>query len=379
VSARMFGASTVVRRVSLTVSISSLSLLLAACGGTVTGASGTAKGGACTAAPVLKQVDGLDQAARTAKLKDLAAKETGDFQIYGTMGATPDVVKPFEKEYGLKVTYVDLDSEELMQRLQTEQAAGKPQASILAENGADLQLGDTKGTLADITTPFADDLPKATVYSDWISNELNVYGVLRNTDKVPDSEAPKTWEDLADSKYDGRIGIPSGSFDLTAAIIPYMEQHDGLSEKAAIDVWTKVFKGAKIYSDEPALADAVQRGELDFGIDYIYFQSQLEKAGSKNIAWEPTVTPLVARPNGLAIPCGSPRPASGLLLLDWLLSKEGQQSWGNASGRDVTNPKFDIGALRGKTYDILYEDLITFAKDSKKWVGVHNDLLNAAR
>ncbi|MCW2760689.1 MAG: extracellular solute-binding protein, partial [Marmoricola sp.] len=372
----------VIRKVSLTASLACLSLLVVACGSGASPAANGAGGGdekGCTIDSVQKKLEGMDQDARTAELKKLADKEDGDFQLYGTVGAMPDVVVPFEKLYGIKVKVLDLDSEELLQRVDTEEAAGRPQASIVAQNGAGLELAGRKGTLAPITTPFSEGLPKDLVYSHWIANELNVYGVLRNTDAVPADEAPTTWKELADPKYDGRIGIPSGSFDLTAEIIPYLMETESLSEDEAIKLWGKVIKGATVYSDEPQLADAVQRGEMDFGINYLYFQDQLEKAGSKNIEWEPAIQPLVARPNGVAIPCGSPRPATGLLMLDWFLSKDGQTSWGTVTGRDVTNPTVDIGPLRGTSYEVRYADLTAFADEGEKWVGVHNELLRAAR
>lgn len=363
-----------------------LALLLSACGGGETDSTspGTndnqASGDDCSIAPILEEVEGLDADARADKLKDLAADESKEIQIYGSLGAdeVDAIVADFSKQQGVKITTFSANSEEVLQRLGSEEQAGRTQGDIFENNGTELQLASQEGLLAQVTSPHAEALAEEVVYPTWVGNRYNVFTVLLNPAALGGVEPPKTYGDLADPKYDGLLGVEAGNWDHFATMVKYMQEKEGMSEEEAIDVWRDITSGARVFTSNTPLAEGVEQGELGAGITYNHYYSRFVGRGSKNIQWEPAIEPQVLRPNGVGIPCSAPNPATALLLFDFFISKEGQEILGEVSNRDVTHPEVKAGLLPGTDYEKVYMDLREVISESDKWVPIWDELIRNA-
>ena len=56
--------------------------------------------------------------------------------------------------------------------------------------------------------------PAIRPHGEWVGTRLNVFVQAYNTKLVKKEELPKTWEDLTDPKWKGRLGIEAGGFRL---------------------------------------------------------------------------------------------------------------------------------------------------------------------
>lgn len=367
------------RRRCALVGALSVALLVGACGGPLK-VGGAGASGECSTTPILEQVAGMDAQARTARLTELAADEDKDISMYSSLGADElaGVLDAFADRYGVTVESFSANSEEVLQRLGSEQQAGRTQGDLVENNGTELQLASREGLLAPISSPYADPLPAEVRFPTWVGTRYNIFTVTRNSSIVSDADAPRTYLDLADPKYDGLIGVEAGNWDLFATIVEYFEQHEGMTEDQAIAVWRDITDGAKVYTSNTPLADAVEQGELGMNISYNHYYSRFVERGSTVLAWEPAIEPQVLRPNGVGIPCLAPNPATAVLLFDFFISEDGQRILGEVGNRDVTNPNVPLGLLHGKDLERVYVDLDKTISESEHWVPIYDELMRNA-
>ena len=139
------------------------------------------------------------------------AKAEGGLVLYtGLVGApsTKAIAKAFENRYGIPVQVLEARASELRERIRTEQAAGRylgdvmfnSENQVIILNAEDRSLA-THGpvpNMAGLTAPFRDDGLKSPVMT------IN-YGLLLNNRLVPPGQEPKSWRDLADPKWKGKI------------------------------------------------------------------------------------------------------------------------------------------------------------------------------
>jgi iron(III) transport system substrate-binding protein len=140
-----------------------------------------------------------------------AAKAEGRVVFYTSHGEPPEhnvqLAKLFEQKYGIHVDVLVGRSSDVQERLRSEQAAGRYLADVF-QSGASVFLALKNGgafepygalpNLANVT-----DQSLVTDLS--IPNSIQGYGILVNTRLVPADQAPKTWLDLLDPRWKGKI------------------------------------------------------------------------------------------------------------------------------------------------------------------------------
>jgi ABC-type Fe3+ transport system substrate-binding protein len=140
-----------------------------------------------------------------------AAKKEGKVVVYSMALGAPyylAVLKAFEEKYGIKVESLDLRASELAERVRTEQAAGRflGDVEIITTTMIEEQrkTGDYIEKMGAI--PNAGNLRppfKATDIS--IPAYVQPMGILINTRLVKPEDEPKSWNDLNDPKWKGKI------------------------------------------------------------------------------------------------------------------------------------------------------------------------------
>lgn len=140
-----------------------------------------------------------------------AAKKEGVVTFYtSALGQNfhGDVWASFQRKYGIRVEVLDARASELRERVRTEQASGRFLGDVMVNGAATLsrQLGE--GQLQPHGgIPNAGKLRAETKAPDdvRIPYYLHVYGVLVNTNLVKPADEPKSWWDLTDGKWKGKI------------------------------------------------------------------------------------------------------------------------------------------------------------------------------
>ena len=159
---------------------------------------------------------------RVQKLVEGAKKE-GELTIYTSaqsddMGA---LVSAFEKKYGVKVSVWRSSSEKVLQRFVTEARGNRHTMDIAETNGPELESMHREKLLEAVKSPYLADLiaPAIRPHGEWVGTRLNVFTQAYNTNLVKKEDLPKTWEDLAQPKWKGKLGIEQEDSDWLAGQI----------------------------------------------------------------------------------------------------------------------------------------------------------------
>ncbi len=153
--------------------------------------------------------EALAQDAEWAKVIE-AAKKEGKLVLYTSGVGSPfhkEVGRLFEKKYGIAFESLEARASELRERIRTEQAAGRFLGDV-HHNGATttaLMLKDGNfqphGGIPNarhLAAPFqADDVR--------VPSNVQSYGILVNRNLVKEGDEPRSWKDLLDPKWKGKI------------------------------------------------------------------------------------------------------------------------------------------------------------------------------
>jgi len=272
-----------------------------------------------------------------------AAKEERELVIYGAVD-TPDFEKTIKPEFlklypWAKISYIGLSPGEISTRIISEYKANKVSADIVINTLGSIMPVKQAGAFEKVENRMTALMayPEGTYDPEgyWHPSYGIPIVVIYNTKVVKPEELPKTWEDLADPKWKGKIAIDNPS-TLNVAATMFAHLYGSLGEEKA----EKIVKG--IAENDPILTQAasdtfnlVSGGDAYIGIgllnDYI---SAKEKGGPVEVVW---LTPAASLPVPIAVTKNAPHPNMAKLFLEWWTSSSGQMAIAK-TGRTPMHP-----------------------------------------
>ena len=251
----------------------------------------------------------------------------------------------FSRETGIKVDIISAGSGVIMKRIQAEKE--RPQGDIIWGISRSL-LQTNKAYFAPYASRNIDATPAE--YRDpnnlWIGNNLHLLVILQNTKAMPANEGPKTWNDLLDPKYKGKIAFtdPANSGSAYTTVTMLVDLWGG-GETG----WQKVkalFANMKVLNRSALVFQGVGNGEYPLGVS-------LEYAGylwSSNGAPVKTIYPAdgtYAAMEGVAIIKGGPDTEAAKKFVDWINRKETREMILRTTFRRPTRKDLDLSKLPG--------------------------------
>jgi len=299
-------------------------VLVAACGGAPTSGSGSNANDAA-GAKVYAEVNPLTGTARHDKLVELAKKEGNTLSLYTSLNAdVADVVTPaFTKATGIQVKVYRADSETILQRVLQESSARFAGSDIVETNATEMAVIADKGLTGDYQSEQRKKVNPEFQYTGWTPTRFNIFAPAWNTKRVKGDLIPKTWEDLADPKYDGLVSLEVGDSDWYMTLYDYFRKQ-GKSDAEIDKMFTDMVKGSKVAKGHSGQVELLSAGE--FGVvaaSYSYLTAKARTSGAP-VDDQPFVQPVVARANGGGVMKSAQHPATAMLFMDWYLS-DGQK------------------------------------------------------
>jgi len=303
------------------------------------------------------------------------AKKEGELSIYTSaqsddMGA---LVAAFEKKYGVKVSVWRSSSEKVLQRAVTEARGNRFTMDAAETNGPELEALHREKIFEAVKSPYlADLMPQAIVpHGEWVGTRLNVFAQAYNTSLVKKEELPKTWEELAQPRWKGKLGIEQEDIDWLAG--EYAELGEARAGKVFKDIVAN--NGVSVRKGHTLLTQLVVSGEIALALTvYNYKAEQLKRKGAP-IDWF-TIGPAIARPNGIGVAKKAPHPHAAVLFYDFEISPEGQKI---LAARDFvpTSKKVDT---RLNKVPMRFVDARVTLDEFQKWAKLYADTFtNGAR
>lgn len=252
-----------------------------------------------------------------------AAKAEREVLLYGTYPPEPfkPILDAFRADTGLKVDYVRLPTRNMFDRAVSEFTAGRLAADYL--DLTDLPLIAEyikKGMLQPYRVPnfvrISADIKDTEGRWYALIRDIQVIGV--NTAIVKKEEYPKSWKNLLDPKWKGKLGAPSidaGGSAFTA--------HTFLRQNFGEDFWKKfAAQNPRIYpAAAPTVTDLV-RGETSVvmvGISLML--GQMQRGAPIQVIFP--VEGISSFPIAGGVATTAKRPNAARLYLNWMTSRRG--------------------------------------------------------
>src|SRR5215467_7758902 len=253
-----------------------------------------------------------------------AAKKEGSVTMYTTFAEKdqPALVGPFEAKYGVKVNIWRAGTDKVLQRTLNEAAARKYNVDLIHFGSPEMEALAREKILQPASSPVHKDLRPGSVpaHRGWAATLLSVWVQVYNTGLVKKSELPRTYRDLLDPRWKGRLGIEAKDEDWFASVVDIM----GGGEKGLGFFRDLVARnGMSARTGHTLLNNMVIAGEVPLALTiYNYMPEQAKKKGAP-IDWF-VLEPAVARSNAIGVARRAPHPGAALLFYDYMLG-EGQQ------------------------------------------------------
>jgi iron(III) transport system substrate-binding protein len=260
---------------------------------------------------------------RQTKLLEGAKKE-GSLTLYAT---TPIeylrvIIAGFETKYGVKVNLWRSRSENVLQRIVSEARGGKPTFDVVECITPPMEAMRREGLLQKVSAPVHAELQAWALpaHREWAATQLYLFVQSYNTDKVSKEDLPKTYADLLDPKWKGKLSMEASDHEWFAETIKQMGEEKG--EK----FWRALIaaNGLQLRTGHSLLNNLVGAGEVPLALTvYNSDPDNLKKKGSP-IDWF-VIEPAIAIPNGVGVAQKAPHPYAAILFYEYLLGEESQQ------------------------------------------------------
>ncbi len=197
---------------------------------------------------------------------DNGAVPSGEITVYSGQGASTigALVKGFEAKAGVTVHLQEVGESELADRL-VKEGRKSPADVVVAEGSSPLGMLAINGllALADVTTSAKVDASWNSTDGTWVAMSAVACVGVGNPDKISPAELPASLLDLGGASWSGKLGIVPTSEAFQAQITVLRKTHGAEMTKA----WLEAVKGnAQVYPSNGDLLDAVDRGDIAFGL-----------------------------------------------------------------------------------------------------------------
>ena len=305
---------------------------------------------------------------RMQKLIDGAKKE-GEITIYSS-APTDDMAAltaAFEKKYGIKAKVWRASSEKVLQRGITEARGNRFDADVYETNGPELEALHREKLLQEVKSPaLADLIPQAILpHGEWVSTRVNIFTAAYNTKAIKKEDLPKTYQDLLNPKWKGKIGIEAEDADWFAGVIADLGEEPGL--KLFRDIVAA--NGISVRKGHTLLTNLVASGEVPIALTvYNYKAEQLKNKGAP-IDWFVIGKNAIARPNGIGVARKSAHPYAAVLFHEFCIT-DAQAIFAQ---RDFvpTSKKLETTLTK---MPLKFVDVKVSLDDDAKWTKLYNEI-----
>ena len=354
-------------------------LVAAGCGGSPTGGqSHTAKG----ASAVIDEINALPPSEQRGKAIELAKKESGELTLYTslTTSIATAIGAEFTKKYGIELELYQGNSETVLQKVLQEASAGHDGADVVDSNFSEMGALQDQHLLAPYRGPSLQAFPKKSQFGSWYAERYNILLPTWNTKLTKPGDEPKSWEDLADSRFKGKVALEISDADWFANVSKYWLDH-GKSQAEVDALWDQIASNAKVGKGHTTVMELLSAGQFGvMGCQYTYITDLAKEKGAPldyRGPQEKSSIPAFARPNGIGMLANTNDPASAWLFTDWILDKEGQQAIVNAGITPAMEVPGDdsYAGLNIVDYDVAG---LSDVKTMKSWDDKYDQLLQKA-
>ena len=298
-----------------------------------------------------------------------AAKKEGTLTLYTsiTQDIAQRLTEDFESKYGVKVKLWRSGDSNVLQRVLSERSGGRPVVDVINIGSIEMEMAHREKMLLPVKSPYADNLVTGSVGTnhEYVATFINLLLQTYNTNSIKEADLPKTYQDLLDPKWQGRLGIEATDEEWFYALVSSMGEEKGFKYFRDLMAITK----RTVRTGHSLLGNLVSSGEVPLGLDvYNHTAVSLKKKGApvNYILLEPAI--------GVSFSIGlsnqSPHPNAALLFYEYMLT-DGQKIFADLD-YTPTNKSIDT-PFKNTRY--LLANKPRFADQGNRWRTLFNDIV----
>lgn len=292
-----------------------------------------------------------------------AAKKEGTLTVYASI-AQRDIAKlteMFEKQYGIKVVVWRSGSSEVLSRLLTEWRGKTYKADLIYDPVTELEALSREQMLQAVNSPVFKDLMPGSVSSNRERANVLLSVIVQgyNTKAVKKDDLPKTYNDLLDPKWKGKIGIEAHEADWLGATVKRLGD-----EKTGIKLFRDIAaaNGMMVHKGHSLTKNLVVAGDMPVLLTVFSYMVEQAKREGAPIDWF-ALEPVIARANAIGISRLAPHPNAALLFYEFLLGPDAQTLFASL-GYTPSNTKVE-SPLKNVKYSLI--DPALALDEREKW------------
>jgi iron(III) transport system substrate-binding protein len=276
------------------------------------------------------------------------------------------IVDLFQKETGIKVEMFRSGGSAILRRFQQETSAGRVAVDVITHS--DPAAADTlskKGLFVPFKPKNFEKIPDAAKDKDGnhIAQRLNLMTIYLRNDKVPRTEEPKTWTDLLDPKYKGKMVTTDPSFTaLQVSVVGMMAKLRGW------DFYEKLRQNdVMIVQGNQQVSDMLKRGERVIAAGALDSYAADDRRDGHPIRTLYPADGVFVIPSPTSVVKGAPDPNAAKLFAEFMIGDAVQNMFpaqgGYAARSDIAPPK---GSPAIKDMNIIAVDYEYIEKETAR-------------
>ena len=240
---------------------------------------------------------------------------------------------------GVKFSTITGGSGQLLRRLEAE--AAKPQGDVFWSSSANT-LGAFTSLFEPYRSPELAAIPKALHHPNglWSAANIHIAVAMVNRNQLGGAPLPKTWADLLDPRFKGKMIIADPANSSTALTILW-----GVEKMLGADGLKRLASNVKVTSAAATVLRSVGQGEFAIGLTFESNAYAYVAGGQKEIALVYPADGTFSTAEYLALIKGAPAGELAKRACDHLLSKDVQTELLLAAYRRPARSDIDVAKL----------------------------------
>jgi iron(III) transport system substrate-binding protein len=296
----------------------------------------------------------------------LALKEEGTLNFYGTLAQinAAKILPVFEKRFpGIKINHIDATADKLAARAITEARGGRTIGDVFQGSLENILQLQQQGLLLEKLPPEAAEYPDSLKGGSWVGTDLIFLIAAWNTNHVKKEDAPKSFDDLADAKWKGKLIAEPRDVEVFIGLARSKFKSD---EKAIAFLKRVAANDVEFHKGHSELAEFLVAGQAAacFTCYSHHFPPRIKKGAPVGYLLAEGVGTI----SGTAVFKNAPHPNTAWLFARWAMSQEGQKVYAQG-GRTPSHPKVEpVEKTRPENiYPIGVTEIKEWPKYEKIW------------
>jgi iron(III) transport system substrate-binding protein len=288
--------------------------------------------------------------------------------VYSSM-AEKDVrrlVAEFERRHGVKVNLWRSGKNRILERVLREARAGRYEVDVIHNPAPEMEALHNEKLLRRVDSPrHAELIPQAVApHREWAGPRVYIFVQAYNTAKVKAEELPRSYHDLLDPRWRGRVAIEGKEQEWFFTLVQAMGESEGLKFFRQLAA-----NGLQVRLGNALLTNLVVAGEVPFALTlYSYLPEQQRRAGAP-VNWI-ALKPTIAATDAVGIAARAPHPREAALFYDFMLG-DGQALMADM-GHVISQRRSAAELAR---YELTFIDPAAVIRDYDRWTKIFEDTI----